>query len=150
MNGLAIEMGIDLDAAAGPIWVTLCYLGLYYAFMQNIAQTKMRLYREYRERGERFDRYHGKDPEMLAADRVQLNTLEHMPVFLAALWLHAFFVSPETATYAGSAYVALRLLYPFVLGKRLGTGLPLRVLLVTFPSYGVLGYLLVTVGLGAL
>jgi len=149
-DGLAAAAGIQLEGAAGPLWVTLIYLALYYVFLANIARTKVRLYKEYRERGERFDRYHGNDPEMLAADRVQLNMLEQMPVFLAALWTHAFFVSPTTATYAGGAYVLLRMLYPFVLGRRLGSGFPMRVLLVTFPGYGILGYLLATVGINLL
>jgi hypothetical protein len=144
MSGLAEQAGFNVASAAGPIWVTLIYLALYYVFMSHIARTKIRLVKSYRERGEKFDRYAGGDPEMLAADRIQLNMLEHMPVFLVALWLHAFFVSPVSATWAGGAYTLLRAVYPFVLGNRLGRGLPLRVLMVTFPGYGIVGYLLVT------
>lgn len=145
MSGLAAEVGIDVASAVGPIWVTLIYLGLYYVFMSHIARTKIRLMKSYKERGEKFDRYTGGDPEMLAADRIQLNMLEHMPVFLVALWLHAFFVSPVSATWAGGAYTLLRAAYPFVLGNRLGRGIPLRVLMVTFPGYGILGYLLISI-----
>lgn len=125
---------------AGPIAVTLSYLGLYYGFQIWSLQVKVRLDKAYKARGEKFDRYFGKDREMLAADRVQLNTLEHMPPFLALLWLNALFVGPGPATIAGAVYIVSRLAYPFVIGKRLGRMIRSRVMLATFTGYAVLVY----------
>lgn len=42
------------------------------------------------------------------------NYLEQTPPFLAALWLHAAFVSPTSAAAAGWAWVGSRALYPWV------------------------------------
>ena len=135
-------MNETLDAAyqAGPITVTLIYVGLYYAFQIHGMRVKTRLTAEYRARGEKFDRYFGQDREMLAADRIQLNTLEHMPPFLVLLWLNAVFVGPGGATVAGAIYVAARAFYPIVLGRRLGRGIRAQVLLSTVVGYLVLAW----------
>ncbi len=125
----------------GPAWVTLAYVGLYYLFMTNVLRTKVRVGQEYQQRGETFDRYNSRDREMLAADRIQLNMLEHMPAFLLLLWLHAVIVDIDEATIAGGIYVAFRAVYPVVLGKRLGRAVPKRLLFVTFGGYAVLAFL---------
>jgi hypothetical protein len=130
-----------LSSHRGPVLVTVAYLAVYYALMVNGLRTKTLLRREYRRRGERFDRYFGQDRTMLAADRYMLNMLEHMPPFLALLWLHSIFVGPFGATVGGSVYVATRAAYPFLLGRSLESGLPNRVLVATFTGYGVLIYL---------
>ena len=124
----------------GPAWLTLASVGLYYLFMVHVLRTKVRVGREYQQRGEVFDRYHSRDREMLAADRIQLNMLEHMPAFLILLWLHALIVGVDEATIAGGIYVAFRAAYPFVLGKRLGRAVPKRLLFVTFGGYAVLAF----------
>lgn len=133
-------MSLDLTAQAGPVLVTLGYVLLYYAFQINILRTKLRLEAAYKARGEKFDRYFGEDREMLAADRYQLNMLEHMPPFLALMWLVALFVGPWWATAGGAVYLTARLLYPFAMGARLGRGIPARILLATVPGYGVILY----------
>ena len=97
-----------MDTMAGPAWITAALLLIYYGSMLNLLRVKRKLHQSYRARGERFDRYFGQDREMLAADRVQLNTLEHMTPFLAALWLHAFWVSPRSASWAGALYPVSR------------------------------------------
>ena len=125
---------------AGPIGVTVGYVALYYAFQINILRVKTRLGREAASRGERFDRYFSQDRSLLAADRMQLNTLEHMPVFLALLWLNAAFVSIESATLAGAIYVGARALYPFVMGARLGRGVRALIMLSTVPGYVVIAW----------
>src|SRR5690606_29498058 len=125
---------------AGPIAVTLSYLALYYGFQVYIMRVKASLSKDYAARGEKFDRYFGQDRKMLAADRMQLNTLEHMPPFLALLWLHAVFVDVSATTLAGTIYVAARLAYPFLIGARLGRGIKARVLLSTGMGYAVLAY----------
>ncbi|MEC7949244.1 MAG: MAPEG family protein [Myxococcota bacterium] len=126
----------------GPvIWVTLGYLLVYYAFLLNGLRVKLRVSRECRERGERFDRYRGDYPALRASDRIQLNTLEHMPPFLVFLWLHAFVVGPASATALGWVYVLLRATYPLFLGVRLGRNIPRRLLINTFSGYVVLAVL---------
>lgn len=138
-------MTFDPSQLAGPAWVTLACVLVYYGFMVGVARTKTRLMGVYKERGEKFDRYFGEDREMLAADRTQLNMLEHMPVFLVLLWMHAVFGSPTEATWAGAVYVASRAAYPFVLGNRLGRGIPTRILLVTVTGYLVILFFVVRI-----
>lgn len=124
----------------GPIIVTVLFTLFYYASMLNVLRVKAALAREYKARGEKFDRYFGNDRHMLAADRIQLNTLEHMTPFLLLLWLHAVLVDTRAATIAGGIYVASRVAYPFLIGAKLGRNIPLRVLAATFTGYGVIGY----------
>ena len=69
------------------LWVTFAYLILYYAFMLNVLRVKLKVAASCKARGEKFDRYQNNDPILRAADRIQLNTLEHMPPFLILLWL---------------------------------------------------------------
>ena len=127
----------------GPLLVTMAYVVLYYLLVANQLRVKRRLKRDYQARGEKFDRYFNTDREMLAADRYVGNMLEHMPPFLALLWLNAMFVGPGSATVAGAAYVASRVLYPFLMGRRLGRGIPARILFATLVGYAVLTYLVV-------
>ena len=122
------------------------------AFAGNQLRVKTRLRREYRARGEAFDRYFNTDRQMLAADRYVGNMLEHMPPFLALLWLNAIFVGPGGASLVGGAYVLARLLYPFLMGARLGRGVPSRIVFATAIGYATLAYFavrLVVVALGA-
>ncbi len=123
---------------AGPIAITLALVGLYYAFMVHGARVKARLARGYAARGEKFDRYFSQDREMLSADRIQLNLLEHMPPFLVLLWCNAVFVGTRSATVAGAIYVLARLAYPFLMGNRLGRSIQAKVLIATVPGYGVM------------
>ena len=150
--GLCLLGGCASTTASGvPVgaaWVTLAYVGLYYAFQIHGLVTKTRVARAFAARGETFDRYFSQDRELLAADRIQLNTLEHMPVFLILLWLHAVVGDPAEATYAGAAYVALRAAYAMVVGRRMGSRLPKRLYLVTFGAYGVLLFMAVRIGAG--
>jgi len=132
---------LELPHQTGPVLVTLVYVALYYAFQLRGSLIRRSLARQYRERGETFDRYFGQDRTMLAADRVQLNMLEHMPPFLVLLWLHAVFVGPKSATIAGGIYVLARSAYPLLIGKQLGKDIKDVILLVTAPGYLVLIYL---------
>ncbi len=131
---------LDVTDYAGPIWVTLAYLSLYYGLISNVLRVKLAISKLHRRRHERFDRYNSQDPQLLAADRAMLNTLEHMPPFLTLLWLNAVFVGTLGATVAGSIYVATRTAYPFLVGSRLSRGIPNRVLFATYTGYAVLAY----------
>lgn len=137
---------MSLSTYTGPVLVTLAYLLLYYTFVSLVAVVKARRSRAYTAKGESFDRYFGQDREMLAADRMQLNTLEQMPAFLTLLWLNAVFVGPRGATIAGGIYVAARALYPFAMGKRLGRGIRALVLASTVPGYAVILYFMGSLG----
>ena len=132
---------LELPHQTGPVLITVVYVALYYAFQIRGSLIRRTLARQYRERGETFDRYFGQDRTMLAADRVQLNMLEHMPPFLALLWLNAVFVGPGSATLAGGIYVLTRSAYPLLVGERMGKDIKDRILLVTAPGYLVLIYL---------
>jgi hypothetical protein len=127
----------------GPLLITAAYVLLYYLLFANVLRVRLRLKREYRARGEEFDRYFHTDRQMLAADRYAGNMLEHMPPFLALLWLNAVFVGPRGATIAGAAYLACRVLYPFLMGERLGRGVPNRILFATVVGYAVIAYFVV-------
>lgn len=128
-------------AFAGPLWITLAYVFVYYLLICNQLRVKSRLRHTYQARGETFDRYFNTDREMLAADRYVGNMLEHMPAFLTLLWLNALFVGPRGTTLAGGAYLLSRVVYPFVMGTRLGRGVPSRIMLATVIGYAVLVYL---------
>ena len=132
---------LSAHAFAGPLLVTLIYVVVYYLLFSNQLRVKTRLRREYRARGETFDRYFNNDRQMLAADRYVGNMLEHMPAFLTLLWLNAVFVGPRGATYAGAAYLVSRILYPFVMGRTLGKGVPSRIMFATGIGYAVIAYL---------
>jgi len=139
-----------VDLPTGPAWVTLAYVLVYYGTMTNVLRVKSRVFREHKERGETFDRYFGQDRTMLAADRVQLNMLEHMGPFLVLLWLHALVGSAAEATVAGGLYVALRVAYPMVLGGRMGRGVPPRILFVTVGGYAVVAFQAVRIAMALL
>jgi hypothetical protein len=130
-----------ITVPTGPVLVTVVYFTVYYALHLHVLRTKRRLRNEYGASGEEFDRYFSGDRRMLAADRCVLNMLEHMPPFVCLLWLHVFFVGRLGATVAGSAYVATRAAYPFLLGPSVGTHLPGRLLVATYGGYGVQLYL---------
>ena len=102
---------------------------------------KRRVAQECRDAGQRYDRYRCQHPERLAADRVQLNTLEHMPLFLVLLWGQSLIVSPSSAANLGAIYVAIRATYPFFLRRVLHGTFPRRVLFNTFCGYSVLSVL---------
>lgn len=135
-------MTIDPAAFQGPVAVTALYFCLWYGLLLGLQRgTKYALISEYQARGETFDRYHGQDPRMLAADRAVINTHEQMVPFLLTMWLHAVFVSPSHATWLGLAYVLLRTAYPFLLGRSLAKTQSKRVFFVTGPAYGIIIYL---------
>lgn len=50
-------------------------------------------------------------PDFERAFRVQMNTLEWMPVFLPALWLFAIYISDAIAGLIGLVWIAGRVLY---------------------------------------
>ena len=128
-------MEMAVEKFASVIIVTLVYVLLYYLFLLNVLRAKVLVLRQCKERGEKFNRYENDYPELRAADRIQLNMLEHMPTFLVALWLHAVFVSVVSATWLGGIYVFIRATYPLFLGTSLTKNIPMRLLINTFSGY---------------
>ena len=126
---------------AGVVGVSMATVVLYHVFLIRLLVVKVRVQRAHAARGEKFDRYQSRSPELLAADRGQLNMLEHMPTFFIALWTNAWVVSADGAAIAGGIWLLARAAYPFLLGRGLGRNIPLRVLLATFTGYGVITYL---------
>ena len=138
---------MDVETYRSPIWVTLAYCFVYYGFLLNIARTRFSIHKKYKADGKKFDRYFGQDRNMLAADRIQLNMLEQMPVFLVTFWLYVVFVSPSTGTILGWVYTIARALYPFMIGNRMGRDIPMKVLISTVIGYGVIFYFMIGLGL---
>ena len=127
---------ISIDGFQGPVLVTVAYLFLWYYFLLGLQRgTKYRLIDEFSKRGEVFDRYFGANEEMLAVDRVVINTHEQMIPFLTCMWLCAVFVSTTLATACGVIYVLSRAAYPLLIGKRVSKIQPKRVFLSTLPGY---------------
>ena len=141
---------ISARTYAGPLLVTVAYVVWYYVMISNQLRVRLRLRRAYRARGEAFDRYFGMDREMLAADRYVGNMLEHMPAFLVLLWLNAIFVGPRSAAIAGAAYLGARIVYPFLMGRQLGRGVPTRILFATVAGYTVMTYFVVRLAVKAI
>jgi glutathione S-transferase len=50
-------------------------------------------------------------PDFERAFRVQMNTLEWMPIFLPALWLFAIYISDATAAAIGVVWIVGRIMY---------------------------------------
>jgi uncharacterized membrane protein YecN with MAPEG domain len=50
-------------------------------------------------------------PEFERAVRVQMNTLEWLPVYLVALWLFAIYVEPRIGAVIGAVWILGRVLY---------------------------------------
>ena len=132
-----------MNLYSGPIVITVGYFALwYYLLLFYQRGTKYRLNAEYKKQEKVFDRYFGQDEQMLAADRVIINTQEQMVPFLFSLWLHAIYVSSTVATVLGAFYIILRGLYPLLMGKSISKIQPKRVYYVTLPCYLIIFYFL--------
>ena len=51
------------------------------------------------------------NPDFERVFRVQVNTLEWMPIFLPSLWLFAIYINDEVAALLGLVWIAGRILY---------------------------------------
>ena len=84
--------------------------------------------------------------------------MEHSNLFLSSLWIHAVFVDPAVSTTLGFTYVGLRSLYPVIWALVGGAdGAPMRpytwfffgdrlnLFYITFPQYGIVFYLALSV-----
>jgi len=82
-------------------------------------------------------------------DRCFMNLQEQAVLFFTSLWMHAVFVSAETATNFGWLYIFFRALYPIIWAVKGGeSGPPFpQLFLSTFTAYGVNVYLTLGVAL---
>ena len=138
-----------------PIEATLAYLALYFVFLYFQAGVghlqfylaKKKAYSDAKAKGEKAVEKvsYGKikygaqshDKLSLTAQRTVGNLMEQAIPFLTSLWLHAVFVSPESAANVAWIYIITRSYYPIVFYL----GLP-YILFSTFPGYGCIFYLL--------
>ena len=69
------------------------------------------------------------NPDFERVLRVQMNTLEWMPIFLPALWLFAIYVSDPIAALLGLVWIAGRITYMFAYAEaaqKRGTGFAIQ------------------------
>jgi len=83
--------------------VTLLALVVYFLLGLNVARARVRY-------GIKAPAISGH-PDFERVFRVQMNTLEWMPIFLPALWLAAMYSSDAVAAVLGLVWIAGRLLY---------------------------------------
>lgn len=84
-------------------FVTLLAVILYFWFSFQVAQARGKF-------GIKAPATTGH-PDFERVFRIQMNTLEWMPIFLPALWLAAIYVSDVGAALVGVAWIAGRVLY---------------------------------------
>ena len=80
-------------------------------------------------------------PEFDRIFRVQLNTLEWMPIFLPLLWLFAYYVSDRGAAALGLVWIAARILYMVTYTKdaaKRGPGFAIQALVCAVLGVGAL------------
>lgn len=134
-----------------PILATTFALLTWYCMLLGCqSRIKNKLKNEYEQKGQEFDRYFGQDPRMLSIDRIVANTHEQIIPFLCALWIHSVFVSPTVAGILGFVWVALRIVYGFLMPRSLEKINPKRVFAATLPQYLIIWYLFLSTAIHAL
>ena len=83
--------------------VTLLAVGLYFYTAIRVGQARVRT-------GVKAPAMTGH-PDFERASRVQMNTLEWMPILLPAMWLAAFYISDLVAAAGGVVWIIGRILY---------------------------------------
>lgn len=138
-----------------PIKATIAYCALYYVFLYLQAGVghlqfylaKKKAESDAKAKGEKVVEKvsYGKikygaqsrDKISLTTQRTVGNLMEQAIPFLTSLWLHAVFVSPESAANIAWIYIITRAYYPIVFYL----GLP-YILFSTLPGYSCIFYLL--------
>lgn len=89
-------------------------------------------------------------PEFERAYRVQMNTLEWLPLYLPSLWLFAYYWSAAVAAAFGGLWILGRVIYALAYVKdpaRRALGFGLQALAVAVLLFGALGKAVVLLGL---
>lgn len=138
----------QLRIFAPVIKVTGAYACLFFTFMMFQSFSKFYVFEEAKKKAKKDGsgkvsfkevKYNSTSGLGFISDRTFLNMLEQCPLFLTGLWMHAIFVSPETAATAGWLYIVFRSMYPFLFPM----GMP-WFFLSTMPNYMVVWYLIGT------
>jgi glutathione S-transferase len=82
------------------------------------------------------------NPDFERVFRVQMNTLEWMPIFLPSLWLFAFYINDRIAAVLGLVWIAGRILYMIgysQAAEKRGTGFGIQALATFTLLLGTLG-----------
>ena len=82
------------------------------------------------------------NPDFERAFRVQMNTLEWMPIFLPSLWLFAVYVSDAIAALLGLGWIAARIFYMISYSsaaEKRGPGFGIQTLVSAVLLFGALG-----------
>lgn len=91
------------------------------------------------------------DPQLDRAVRVQTNTLEWLPIFLASLWLFAVYVNEPAAAAMGVVWIVGRLVYAIGYmadpAKR-GLGFMIQALASAVLLFGALGKVVYSLAVG--
>ena len=83
--------------------VTLLAIGFYLFTAINVSRTRTRT-------GVKVPATSGH-PDFERAFRIQMNTLEWMPIFLPSLWLFAIYISDAIAAGIGAVWIIGRIVY---------------------------------------
>ena len=83
--------------------VTLLAIAFYFSTSINVSRARTRT-------GVKVPATSGH-PDFERAFRIQMNTLEWMPIFLPALWLFAIYISDAVAAGLGAVWVIGRIVY---------------------------------------
>jgi glutathione S-transferase len=83
--------------------VTLLAIAFYFFTCINVSRSRTRT-------GVKVPAMSGH-PDFERAFRIQMNTLEWMPIFLPALWLFAIYVSDASAAAIGAIWIVGRIVY---------------------------------------
>lgn len=86
-----------------PSLVTIAALLLYFVLILNVGRARYKY--------QIMPPQVSGNPDFERVLRVQENTLEHLIIFLPALWLFSYFVSPLWASVLGAAWIVGRALY---------------------------------------
>jgi uncharacterized membrane protein YecN with MAPEG domain len=85
--------------------VTLLAIAFYFFTAVNVSRSRTKT-------GVKVPAMSGH-PDFERAFRIQMNTLEWMPIFLPALWLFAIYVSDAIAALLGLVWIGGRVVYMF-------------------------------------
>jgi glutathione S-transferase len=86
-----------------PALTTLVTLLLYFVTLMNVARARVK----FKSAAPAVS----GNPDFERIFRVQMNTLEQLPMFLPALWLFAFYVSAPWASAIGAVWIVGRVFY---------------------------------------
>jgi uncharacterized membrane protein YecN with MAPEG domain len=114
--------------------VTLLAIAFYFFTCMNVSRSRMKT-------GVKVPATSGH-PDFDRAFRIQMNTLEWMPIFLPALWLFAIYINEAIAAGIGAVWIIGRIVYFIGYSKaaaKRGTGFAIQGLAAIVLWAGALG-----------